>query len=40
VQRLHIELRLCLHLDEAHSRSRRRLGYALGISIVVFLRLE
>ncbi len=40
VQRLHVELRLGLCLDETHGRPRCRLRYPLGVTIVVLLRLD
>ena len=40
MERLNVELILALQLDEAHGRTRRRLGDALRVAIVVLLRLD
>ena len=40
VQRLDVELRLILELDEAHRRPRRRLGDGLSVAVVVLVRFD
>jgi hypothetical protein len=40
MQRLHVRLRLALHLDEAHRRPRRRFRDRLGVPLIVLLCLD
>ena len=40
VERLHIELRFCLHLDKTHRRTSCRFGDPFCVTVVIFLRFD